>query len=247
METGIAATEIKTRLTIHSCVIGFVSGCGSYSGHGPVEQNHRARALRPARPQQPGRGCHDSNSTNWTSLRNAVTATGRRLASPTPSQTARTGFTRWRSCQEDSKAWLKRLGIVAAWGHAAYRALQGGRAHAATPVSVACAIKHEQVKLTSMKTQLAALHKGSRICAIPEPVPGRKPVLALLMRLLWVVALLLPAFGAQAGVVLTPLYSFQAASSYDGANPYAGLVQGMDGFPIWYEPPSGYEYKWTGN
>jgi hypothetical protein len=35
-----------------------------------------------------------------------------------------------------------------------------------------------------------------------EPVPGRKPVLALLMRLLWAAALVLPAFGAQAAVVL---------------------------------------------
>ena len=39
-------------------------------------------------------------------------------------------------------------------------------------------------------------------------------------------ALVLPAFGAQAGVVLTTLYSFQ---STNGANPYAGLVQGSDG------------------
>ena len=60
-----------------------------------------------------------------------------------------------------------------------------------------------------------------------EPVAGRKPVLALLMRLLWAAALALPAFGAQAGVVLTTLHSFQVFTN--GASPRAGLVQGSDG------------------
>ena len=60
-----------------------------------------------------------------------------------------------------------------------------------------------------------------------EPVSGRKPVLALLMRLLWAAALVLPAFGAQAGVVFTSLHSFQVFTN--GANPDAGLVQGSDG------------------
>ena len=60
-----------------------------------------------------------------------------------------------------------------------------------------------------------------------EPVSGRKPVLALLMRLLWAAALVLPAFGAQAAVVFTTLHSFQVFPN--GANPYAGLVQGSDG------------------
>jgi len=78
-----------------------------------------------------------------------------------------------------------------------------------------------------MKTQLAALHNGTRICAIPEPVPGRKPVLALLMRLLWAGVLVLPAFEAGAGVVFTNLHSFTGTN--DGANPYAGLAQGSDG------------------
>jgi uncharacterized repeat protein (TIGR03803 family) len=59
-----------------------------------------------------------------------------------------------------------------------------------------------------------------------EPVAGRKPVLALLMRLLWAAALALPVFGAQAAVVLTTLYSF---SGDDGASPPEGLVQGSDG------------------
>ena len=60
-----------------------------------------------------------------------------------------------------------------------------------------------------------------------EPVSGRKPVLALLMRLLWAAAPALPVFGAQAGAVLTTLYSFTGTNS--GAGPYAALVQGSDG------------------
>ena len=79
-----------------------------------------------------------------------------------------------------------------------------------------------------MKTQLTTLHNGSRTCEKPEPVLGRKPVLALFIRLLWAVVLVLPAFGAQAGVVFTNLYSFTGTN--DGANPYAGLVQGSDGY-----------------
>ena len=59
-----------------------------------------------------------------------------------------------------------------------------------------------------------------------EPVSGRKPVLALLVRLLWAAALVLPAFGAQAAVVLTSLHSFQGLP---GACPVPGLVQGSDG------------------
>jgi hypothetical protein len=60
--------------------------------------------------------------------------------------------------------------------------------------------------LTSMKTQLTTLHNGSRTCAMTEPVGGRKPVLVLLMRLLWAAALVPPAFAAQAAVVLTTLH-----------------------------------------
>ena len=59
-----------------------------------------------------------------------------------------------------------------------------------------------------------------------KPLLGRKPVLALLMRLLWAAVLALPVFGVQAGVVFTSLYSFTGGN--DGANPYAGLVQGID-------------------
>jgi uncharacterized repeat protein (TIGR03803 family) len=62
---------------------------------------------------------------------------------------------------------------------------------------------------------------------MPEPVSGRKPVLAPLRPLLWAAALALPAFGAQAGAVLTTLRSFGVFTN--GANPYAGLVQGSDG------------------
>ena len=60
-----------------------------------------------------------------------------------------------------------------------------------------------------------------------KPLSGRKPVFALLMRLLWATALAMPATGAQAGVILTTLYSFKG--SPDGATPQAGLVQGSDG------------------
>ena len=84
-----------------------------------------------------------------------------------------------------------------------------------------------KTKLTSMKTQLRTPHNGSRTCAMTEPVAGRKPVLALLMRLLWAAALVLPAFGAQAAAVLTTLHSFQVWTN--GESPYAGLVQGSDG------------------
>jgi uncharacterized repeat protein (TIGR03803 family) len=59
------------------------------------------------------------------------------------------------------------------------------------------------------------------------PALGRKPVLGLLMRLLWPAVLALPAFGSQAGAVFTSLHSFQGYSN--GLNPYAGLVQGSDG------------------
>jgi uncharacterized repeat protein (TIGR03803 family) len=61
-----------------------------------------------------------------------------------------------------------------------------------------------------------------------KPVSGRKPVLALLMRLLCAAALALPVFGAQAGVVFSSLHSFQQPFP-NGANPRAGLVQGSDG------------------
>jgi hypothetical protein len=58
-------------------------------------------------------------------------------------------------------------------------------------------------------------------------VSSRKPFLALFMRLLWAAVLVLPAFGTQAGAVLTTLYSFRGTN--DGASPQAALVQGRDG------------------
>jgi uncharacterized repeat protein (TIGR03803 family) len=63
--------------------------------------------------------------------------------------------------------------------------------------------------------------------ALTEPGSGRQPVLALLTRLLWAAALVLPAFGAHAALVLTNLHSFQVFTN--GANPEASLVQGSDG------------------
>ena len=66
-----------------------------------------------------------------------------------------------------------------------------------------------------------------------EPMPARKLALALLTRLLWAAAFVLPALGGQAAVVLTTLYSFGSildnnGDSLDGATPN-GLVQGSDG------------------
>ena len=78
-----------------------------------------------------------------------------------------------------------------------------------------------------MNSKLTTLHNVSRICEMTEPVPDGKPVLARLMRLVWAAVLVLPAFGTQAGVVFTNLHSFTGTN--DGANPYAGLVQGSDG------------------
>ena|ERR1035438_3672477 len=79
-----------------------------------------------------------------------------------------------------------------------------------------------------MKTKLTTLQNLIRTCVITEPVAGRKPVLALLMRLLWAAALVLPAFGAQAAVVFTTLHSFEVFPN--GKNPAAALVRGSDGF-----------------
>jgi uncharacterized repeat protein (TIGR03803 family) len=59
-----------------------------------------------------------------------------------------------------------------------------------------------------------------------EPVSGRKPVFVLLTRMLWAAALVLPALGTSAGVVLTTLHSFNGTN--DGAGPNAP-VQGSDG------------------
>jgi len=77
-----------------------------------------------------------------------------------------------------------------------------------------------------MKTQFTTFPNESRTSEMTNPVSGRKPFLALLMRLLWAAAFVLPAFCAQAGAVLTSLHSFD---SRDGINPYGGLVQGADG------------------
>jgi uncharacterized repeat protein (TIGR03803 family) len=80
---------------------------------------------------------------------------------------------------------------------------------------------NEDRNFTSMKNQFATLYNGSRTCTMAGAV------LPLLMRVFWVAALALPAFGAQAGVVFSRLHSFQDFPN--GANPYAGLVQGSDG------------------
>ena len=69
---------------------------------------------------------------------------------------------------------------------------------------------------------------GSRTRAMTGPLLGMNPLLALLTPLLWAAALLLPAFEASAGVVLTTLHSFQVFTN--GSLPVAALVQGGDGF-----------------
>jgi uncharacterized repeat protein (TIGR03803 family) len=97
-----------------------------------------------------------------------------------------------------------------------------------------------------MKTQLTTLHKASRTRELTEPVSGRKPVLALLMRLLWAAVLALPVFGAQAAVVFTSLYSFTGGN--DGSYPQSALVQGSDNnfYGTTYGGGTG-GYGWQGN
>ena len=74
---------------------------------------------------------------------------------------------------------------------------------------------------------LAARRRAGCCLAMTETFPGRRPVWAILIRVFLAAALALPAFGASAGVVLTSLHSFRVFTN--GANPYAGLVQGSDG------------------
>jgi uncharacterized repeat protein (TIGR03803 family) len=73
----------------------------------------------------------------------------------------------------------------------------------------------------------AILPNASRTFELTKPVSDRKPVVALLMRLLGAAFLVLPTFGTQAAAVLTSIYSFNGTN--DGANPVAALVQGSDG------------------
>jgi uncharacterized repeat protein (TIGR03803 family) len=84
-----------------------------------------------------------------------------------------------------------------------------------------------------MKTTTTAqfgitISRTSQTFGTTEPVPGRKPVLALPMRLLWAAALGLSVFGAQAEAVLTTLHSFGVYTN--GVGPGGGLVQGSDGY-----------------
>src|SRR6202050_4053365 len=72
-----------------------------------------------------------------------------------------------------------------------------------------------------MKTELAI------IPARRGTATGRKPCLALFIPLIWAAALMLPVFGARAGVVLTTLHTFHIYTN--GANPVAGLVQDSAG------------------
>jgi uncharacterized repeat protein (TIGR03803 family) len=78
-----------------------------------------------------------------------------------------------------------------------------------------------------MTTRFTVRHTTASTCAKTHPVPGWKPYLPLLMRLLWAAALALPTFNTHAAVVLTTLCAF--TNRYTGVNPLAGLVQGSDG------------------
>src|ERR1035441_8119412 len=78
-----------------------------------------------------------------------------------------------------------------------------------------------------MKTLLTTLQNEISPRTTTRLVPGMKPLLALLIRVLCAALLVLSAVGTQAGVVLTTLHSFQV--SPNGANSQAGLVQGSDG------------------
>ena len=86
-----------------------------------------------------------------------------------------------------------------------------------------------------MKTRLTTFHNES------GAVPGRKPVLPLLMRLLWAAVLVLSACVAQAGVVFTTLYSFPTIAGDGGG--LSALVQGTDG--NFYGTTSGTVFQMT--
>src|SRR5665213_2257491 len=76
-----------------------------------------------------------------------------------------------------------------------------------------------------MKTQVTTCVKKRRASQLAKRLPVRRPVLALFTRVLWAAILMQPAFAAQAGVVLTSLYSFP----YYGTRPEAGLAAASDG------------------
>jgi uncharacterized repeat protein (TIGR03803 family) len=84
-----------------------------------------------------------------------------------------------------------------------------------------------KIELAAMKAHDTTLPNESKTCVMTGPVPGGKPVLAMLMRLLRAATLMLPAFGAAAGVVITTLYSF--AGTNDASAPFAALMQGSAG------------------
>ena len=78
-----------------------------------------------------------------------------------------------------------------------------------------------------MQTVSTTLTNQRSTYAVTERAHGNNPAWALLRRVLWAVALVLPALGASAGVYFTSLYSF--AGTNDGANPYCALAPGDDG------------------
>jgi len=76
-----------------------------------------------------------------------------------------------------------------------------------------------------MKTQFTILHHASRTCEMTEPVSHRKKGLALLIRLLWAAALVLPVLGAQAGVVFQPVEQTNSTLSLTWSTEAGGKYQ----------------------
>jgi uncharacterized repeat protein (TIGR03803 family) len=78
--------------------------------------------------------------------------------------------------------------------------------------------RNVRTELTRMESPFKKLRAEKMNCT------GTRPVLGLLLAAM----LALPAFVAQAGALFTSLYSFTGAN--DGNQPFAGLVQGSDGY-----------------
>ncbi len=79
-----------------------------------------------------------------------------------------------------------------------------------------------------MKSQILVLPNGQGSGAISKPVAIGMPGRELLLRVIGAAALVLAAVGAEGGVTLTSLHSFQVSTN--GINPAAGLIRGSDGY-----------------
>ena len=90
-------------------------------------------------------------------------------------------------------------------------------------------------KLISMKTHPTTLHNGSRSCPMAEPVPGRKPVSALLVRLLFIMLALLGGVHQAAA---------QGARFFRISGPTATIITAFnpDGTLVWSNAQPGATY-----